>query len=349
MDDVAARAGVSRALVSLVMRGSPKVSAEKREAVERAAAQLGYRANAHARGLASRRTRTLGVLLSDLHNPFFAEMYDGIEQAATAAGYRVLLGTGNRRPSREESTLDSFLEHRVDGLLLLSPRLPSYAIGQVALSTPLVLVGRSTRLAGVDTVTSDDRKGAEIAVNHLIELGHRHIVHLHGGNGAGAATRRAGYERAMRAAGLDDLIQSMGCDFTEEGGAAAAEDIFDVEDGEWDVTAVFAANDLAATGVLDACAHLDVPVPQQMSVIGYDNTTFAGLHHVGLTTIDQPRFEMGRLAVELLVERLGGRVEDRHEVLEPSLVRRRTTAQPRTGTIASYDAAQAARAALRSG
>jgi DNA-binding LacI/PurR family transcriptional regulator len=272
-------------------------------------------------------------------------MYDGIEQAATVAGYRVLLGTGNRRPSREESTLDSFLEHRVDGLLLLSPRMSSYAIGQVALSTPLVLVGRSARLAGVDTVSSDDRKGAEIAVNHLIELGHRHIVHLHGGNGAGAATRRAGYERAMRAAGLGDLIESTACDFTEAGGAAAAEAIFDVEDGEWDVTAVFAANDLAATGVLDVCAQLDVPVPGRMSVIGYDNTAYAGLHHVALTTIDQPRFEMGRLAVELLVERLDGRIEDRHEVLEPTLVRRRTTAPPPTGTMAAHDAV---RAALRS-
>jgi DNA-binding LacI/PurR family transcriptional regulator len=325
MDDVAARAGVSRALVSLVMRGSPKVSAEKREAVERAAAQLGYRANAHARGLASRRTRTLGVLLSDLHNPFFAEMYDGIEQAATAAGYRVLLGTGNRRPSREESTLDSFLEHRVDGLLLLSPRLSSYAIGQVALSTPLVLVGRSARLAGVDTVTSDDRKGAEIAVNHLVALGHKNIVHLHGGNGAGAAARKAGYERAMRAAGFGDLIDSRPCDFTELGGARAAEEIFDRENGAWDTTAIFAANDLAAAGVLNACARLNIPVPERISVIGYDNTAYASLHHVSLTTIDQPRFEMGRLAVQLLIQRLDGRTEDRHEVLEPSLVVRDTT------------------------
>src|SRR3990170_5392078 len=166
MDDVARLAGVSRALVSLVIRGSPKVSDGRREAVLAAAARLGYRPNAMARGLASRRTRMIGVLLNELHNPFYAEIMDGIDEVAAELDYRLLLGTAGRRPRGEQEALEAFLEFRADGLLP---------------------VARGIHSPAVDSITNDERAGARLVVRHLVELGHRRIAHVDGGRGAGAA------------------------------------------------------------------------------------------------------------------------------------------------------------------
>src|SRR5215467_9645744 len=161
MEDVALEAGVSRALVSLVMRGSPKVSEKRRARVLAAAQRLGYRPNAMARGLASRRTRTIGVLLNDLRNPFFAEMMDGIAEAADELDYRLLIGTGRREAAGERRAVEAFFEHRADGLLLVSPRLPRSEIVSIGRSTPTVLAARALRAADVDSVANDDLAGAK--------------------------------------------------------------------------------------------------------------------------------------------------------------------------------------------
>lgn len=326
MEDVARAAGVSRALVSLVIRGSPKVSDARREAVLRAAAELGYRPNVLARGLAARRTRTIGVLLNELHNPFYAEIMDGIDEGAVEHDYRPLLGTAGRRPLGELEALEAFLELRADGIILVGPRLPARAIVAAAAATPVVVVARGIRSPLVDSITNDERVGGRLVVRHLVELGHRRIAHVDGGRGAGAGARRAGYREAMREAGLEAETRVLPGDYTDVAGVRAAEAL--LASGELP-TAVFAANDLVAAGLIDRLEDAGLEIPRDLSVVGHDNTYLAGLHHMSLTTVHQPRPELGRRALEALVERIvGGRAAAIHERVAPALVVRSTTGPP---------------------
>lgn len=329
ISDVARKAGVSKSLVSLVVRGGRHVSAVRREAVMRAAEELGYRPNAMARGLVQRRSGFLGVMVSDLHNPFFADVVDGIQGQAARAGYRVLVNTGNRSSEVEAEAVETLLQLRADGVILAGPLVDDGTIVAASRAVPVVVVGRAARAESVDSVTNDDRAGAEIAVEHCASLGHRRIAHIDGGRGAGASDRCRGYETAMRRLRLTRHIHVVTGSYTEAGGHAGAVLLLDRHPRP---TAIFAANDLAAIGALNAIEERGLRVPEDVSLVGYDNTFLAALRHISLTTIHQPRLEMGQLAVSTLLERIElKRTQPRRAVLSPTLVVRGTTAPPGAG------------------
>lgn len=324
--DVAERAGVSKSLVSLVLRDSPRVGKDSRTTVLKAADELGYRPNAVARSLVQQSSGVFGCILSDLHNPFFADVADGIEEAAAAGGYRALLSSGFLDPQREATAVETLLQLQADGLIMLGPMMDSGAIEEAAGHIPVVVVGHKPRAQSLDSVRNDDEAGAAAAVEHLVGLGHRHIAHIHAGSVGGSSGRRRGYAAAMRRHGLADHIRSVRGAFTEAGGHEAMRSI--IASGMMP-TAVFVANDYAALGALEALDAAGLGVPEDVSVVGYDDITASHSSRVALTTVAQPSLEMGRTAVNLLIERSeAGRTEARHVVLAPRLVVRGTTAPP---------------------
>jgi DNA-binding LacI/PurR family transcriptional regulator len=324
--DVAREAGVSKSLVSLVMRGSDRVGATSREAVLVAADELGYRPNAAARTMVRQRSFVIGVMLSDLHNPFYADVIDGIDMTAADAGYRSILTTGNRVAERERLAVATLLEMRVDGLIMVSPVVHRDCAIMASRSVPTVVVGKATRAPTVDSVTNDDRLGATMVVDHLVDIGHCRIAHIDGGVGAGSQPRRTGYKRSMQSHGLEAEVRAVQGGFTEEGGSAGMRSL--LVDGPRP-TAVFVANDLAAIGVLEVLAGEGLSVPRDISVVGYDNTALAASHRLGLTTIDQPRHDMGRMAAGLILTKIDqDPAPANHAVLSPKLVVRESTAPP---------------------
>lgn len=325
--DVAERAGVSKSLVSLVMRDSNRVSQKSRSAVLEAARELGYRPNAAARSLVRQRSGVFGCIVSDLHNPFFADVADGIEEASATNGYRALLSSGFLDAKREASAIDTLLQLRADGLIMLGTMMTITRIKESASHIPVVVIGRKTSARTMDSVRNDDDAGAQAVVDHLFGLGHMRIAHVHAGSASGARGRRRGYETAMERHGLGDHIRSVKGAFTEGGGFAGMQSLIDSGDLP---TAVFVANDFAALGALDAIDEAGLQVPEDISVVGYDDSALSHIRRIASTTVAQPSVEIGRTAVRLLIERIQeGRSDPRHIVLPPQLVVRGTSATPR--------------------
>lgn len=321
LEDVARRAGVSRALVSIVMRDAPGAGAATRERVRAAAADLGYRPDPRARRLRQLRTRVIGVTFA-AGQEFHADLVDGIYDAADELGYDVVL-SGVTPHHDERRALGTLVDDRCEGIVLLGPDLPARDLAGLDARVPTVVVAR--RIRGVDAVRSDDAAGAALAVRHLLDLGHHRIAHLDGGRAPGAAERRRGYRAAMRAAGAEPVLLDGG--LTEREGAAAAAALLAASEPL--PTAVFAFNDRCALGALDVLIRAGIAVPQRVSVLGFDDSPLARLAHVDLTTIRQEATELARTAVQRIVERLDGATSAPvpvDVVIPPTLVVRSTTA-----------------------
>ncbi|UFR00968.1 LacI family transcriptional regulator [Streptomyces sp. Go40/10] len=325
--DVAERAGVSKSLVSLVLRGSGPVRPEKREAVLRAVRELGYRPNAAARSLSEQRTRTVGVLLDDLRNPWFVELLDGLNAPLHAAGLHMLLADARLNRRMGHDLAEPFLDLGVDGLVVVGTVPDAGALGALARRMPVVVAGaREEQPPEVDVVAGDDERGARLATEHLLGLGHRRIAHL-AGHGAVGALRRRGYEAAMRAHGAQPLVEPG--DLTEEGGYRGTVRLLSRAERP---TALLAVNDMAAVGALSAAAELGLRVPRDLSVTGYDNTGISRLRHVWLTTVDTSPHEMGRRAARCLLDRFDAPAgEGRVRLAVPTLEIRGTTGPPGDG------------------
>jgi DNA-binding LacI/PurR family transcriptional regulator len=322
LQDVAQRAGVSRALVSIVMRDVPGASADTRVRVRKAADEIGYRPDPRARMLRSQRTKLLGVVFTP-GQEFHAGVVDGVYNAADARGYAVLMSCVTMHHD-EQSAVATLLDERCEGLILIGSGLPIGDLVDVDTRLPVVAVARKARR--VDSVRSDDAFGAALAVDHLVGLGHRRIVHLDGGRAPGAAERRNGFRKAGVAAGVATTILDGG--LTEREGAAAATALLAAREPL--PTAVFAFNDRCALGFVDVLIRAGVRVPDDVSVVGFDDSPLAGLAHVDLTTIGQDSARLAELAVARAVDRIEGPpVTAVDAVCEPHLVVRGSTAAPR--------------------
>ncbi|MFF4253822.1 LacI family DNA-binding transcriptional regulator [Streptomyces sp. NPDC001663] len=327
LNDLAARAGVSVALASIVMRGAKGAGAATRERVLDAAREIGYRPDSRARLLRSNRSHLLGVQF-DLQQPFHADLVEALYTAAESAGYQLALSAV--APSRgEQHAVESLLADRCEALILLSPHASVKRLTELAAQLPVVSMARRLRplVDGVDVVRAADDEGAHQAVDHLVALGHQDIVHIDGGRAPGAADRRRGYRAAMRHHGLADFARVVPGGLTEDQGAAAARALLDRAPHP---TAVLAFNDHCAIGVLDTLLRARIPVPEEISVVGFDDSHLARLAHVDLTTVGQQVVELARLAVRRAVARLEGEAAEdgREAVVAPRLVLRGTTRAP---------------------
>ena len=323
--DVAAHAGVSVALVSIVMRDVPGASATTRERVRRAAQELGYQPDSRARLLRRSRSQLIGVVFGVQH-AFHGDLVSGLYAAADGAGYELALSAVT--PGRDERrAVAGLLQDRCEAMILLGPQLPTSDIAQLAARMPVVVVARAVRHRAVDVVRTDDAAGLHLAVDHLIELGHTRIAHVDGGRAPGAAERRRGYREALQRHGLTDAAHVVTGGLTEDEGAIATQALLSTAQR---ATAVAVFNDRCATGVLDALRRAGLSVPNDMSVIGFDDSCLARLSHVALTTVAQDVDRISTLAVTRAIARLDQTepVGDREQVIPPRLVVRSTTAPP---------------------
>lgn len=324
MRDVAEAAGVSRALVSIVFRGAPGASEQTRARVLEVADRLGFRPNRSASLLKLHRNRHLGVTM-DIRSPFHAELVEGVQAAADAAGYEVVLAAVS--PGRPESrAVATLLDFRCEALLLLGTGLDEGELAELGARVPVVLVGGARARGAADVVRTSDDRGAVLVVDHLVALGHRRLAHVDGGRTLPSTERRRGFRRALTSHDLTE-VSVLGGAPSEAAGVRAAERLLAA--GELP-TAVTAFNDSVALGLMERFGRAGVRVPDDVSVAGYDDTAVAGLRAIDLTSVNQDAAAQATGAVEAAVERLdGGRTEVAERVFEPRLVVRGSTAAPR--------------------
>lgn len=328
--DIARMAGVSHTTVSRALRDSPLISIEVRRRIQRLARELGYTPNAVAQSLQTRRTNTIGLVVTSIADPFYAEVVRGIEEAARPAGFSVFLNASYNDPDHEIHVVETFHHRRVDGILVASSRVGSrYADQLERMHVPVVLVNSQAEndQEFLHSVAVDDHAGARLVGEHLLALGHRQIGYVGVSNRPRSnERRRAGLSEALAAVSGSDLVvislDSRKYDKDAALGRAALAHLRATR-----CTAVFCYNDMVAIGILLACREHGIKVPRDLSVVGFDDIEFTQYVTPPLTTVHQPKYQLGQLAMQMLLDVLDQQPVQ-NVVLQPKLQQRESTAPP---------------------
>ncbi|HET9975916.1 MAG TPA: LacI family DNA-binding transcriptional regulator [Burkholderiaceae bacterium] len=323
LEMVAKAAGVSPSTVSRILNGSATVSAQKQQAVDSAIARLGFRPNPVARGLAGGRTLSIGVVTQTISSPFYGEALHGIEDRLESKGYIPLFVSGHWHEAEERKAIEALLSRRVDGLIVLAGRISNADLLAYAKAVPMVVVGRDLKGPRLFSFGFDNRAGGLLATRHLVECGHTRIAFVAGDRAhEDALEREAGYREALQQAGIafDPALVVKG-DFTESGGLQAVNQLLD---GRIPFTAIFAANDQSAIGAALGLYRRQVRVPDDVSLVGFDDVAPAKFSIPPLTTVRQSVYEMGSQAAAAVLALIDGGAPD-VTLPPPQLVPREST------------------------
>ena len=326
IDEVARRAGVSKTTVSKHLNGVPYVSEQAATRIDAAVAELDFRPNRLARSLATNRTGSLAVVIPSITNPFYPDLVAAIDTEASKRGYDLILVSTGGDAGREAKLVDDLRRKRVDGILFASVRVDDSELNElVARGEKVVMVSRHLEGVAADYVVPDNHAGAVMATEHLIRLGHRAIGYLGGPISVVAfRDRLLGYRDTMAKHGLD--VEPRWVVITESGIDAGFRGALQLLNADERPTALFVGSDVMALGVLEATQSSGWTVPDDLALVGFDNISFSRVAAVPLTTVDGRTAELGRIAVQLLVDRIEGNgVSSVKQItLPPALIVRRS-------------------------
>lgn len=328
--DIAEQLGVSPATVSRALSGSGLVAEPTLSRVRDAAQALNYRPNVSARRLRTRRSMNVLMVVRDVGNPFYLDILKGIEATARAAGYSVLMGNTENDPGREIEYFDMLRDGHADGMILMTGKLPQDLRDEAAPDAPVVVALEAIEGSGLPHIQIDNAAAAREAVHHLVDLGHRRIAHIAGPIPEIMATlRRDGYRQAMAEAGLPipEGYEQRG-DYLLQSGQHLCRALFELPEPP---SAIFVANDEMAYGAIHELRRLGLDVPKDVSVVGFDDLYLSAAFFPPLTTISQPRAEIGRQAMTILLGMLGGEPGPTKPVEMPVTLQIRGTTAPHNG------------------
>jgi DNA-binding LacI/PurR family transcriptional regulator len=321
--DIAKAAGVSHSTVSRALSDSPLVSDETKARIQRLAQEMGYSPNTLARSLVTRQTYTIGVVVTTIADPFVAEVVQGIEATAHDYNYTVILCSSGAQPEREIAAVEMLRSKRVDGVIVTSSRIGALYLEHLErIGAPIVLINNHNESSGryTFTVTVDNRHGGYLATEHLVQLGHRRIAYVTApADHSSDLDRMAGYRQALIAGGIEpDPALIVPGNGRADGGEQALPALIELSEPP---SAVFCYNDMTAIGLMHAARQVGLSVPGDMAVVGFDDIPFASYFYPPLTTIAQPKIEMGRLAMKMTLSLMTIGEENHEEEISNVVVR----------------------------